>query len=262
MTQTMPQPDLSRLRDELVDLHGKASPEWDSLVRLDPRFVDAYLKFAGVPRRRNHLDDKTRAFIALAADACATQLYAPGVARHIERALSFGATRDELIEVLELISTIGIHTSNVGVPVLLEVLEEEGLRHGAPELDERRQKLKAEFETNRGYWHPTWEGLLELDPDLFEAYVEFSSVPWRTGVLSPKLKEFMYCAFDASATHLYVPGLKLHMRNALRYGASAEELMELLEIVSVTGIHGAELGAPLLEAALARSSAAGGNAHA
>jgi hypothetical protein len=51
------------------------------------------------------------------------------------------------------------------------------------------------------------------------------------------------------------------MRNALRYGASAEELMELLEIVSVTGIHGAELGAPLLEAALARNAAVG-NAHA
>jgi alkylhydroperoxidase/carboxymuconolactone decarboxylase family protein YurZ len=160
-----------------------------------------------------------------------------------------------------LISTIGIHTSNVGVPVLLEVLEEEGLRNGAPQLDERRQKLKAGFEKNRGYWHPSWEGLLELDPDLFEAYVEFSSVPWRTGVLDPKIKEFMYCAFDASATHLYVPGLKLHMRNALRYGATAEELMELLEIVSVTGIHGAELAAPLLEAALSRRSAASGASH-
>jgi hypothetical protein len=42
------------------------------------------------------------------------------------------------------------------------------------------------------------------------------------------------------------------MRNALRYGATADELMELLEIVSTTGIHGAELGAPLLEAALAK----------
>jgi alkylhydroperoxidase/carboxymuconolactone decarboxylase family protein YurZ len=262
MSESSPLHDPSRLHDELVSLHGKASPEWDSLVRLAPGFVDAYLKFAGVPRRRNHLDDKTRAFIALAADACATQLYAPGVARHIERALTFGATREELVEVLELISTIGIHTSNVGVPVLLEVLQEEGLRSGPAPLDERRAALKHAFEKNRGYWHPTWEGLLELDPDLFEAYVEFSSVPWRTGVLSPKLKEFMYCAFDASATHLYVPGLKLHMRNALRYGATAEELMELLEIVSVTGIHGAELGAPLLEAALARAGIGKENQHA
>ncbi len=243
------------IKEDFMRVHGIWNAAWDSMLRLDAGFVDAYVQFSAVPQRRNHLDDKTRAFIALAADACATQLYGPGVAHHLERALGFGATREELMEVLELISTIGIHTSNVGVPVLLEVLEEEGLRAGPGPLDERRRALKEAFEKNRGYWHPTWEGLLELDPDLFEAYVEFSSVPWRTGVLSPKVKEFMYCAFDASSTHLYVPGLKLHMRNALRYGATADELMELLEIVSTTGIHGAELGAPLLEAALKKQQA-------
>lgn len=244
--------DPQQVKDDFIRVHGVWNAAWDSMLRLDAGFVDAYVQFSGVPQRRRHLDDKVRAFIALAADACATQLYAPGVAHHLDEALSFGATREELMEVLELVSTIGIHTSNVGVPVLLEVLEEEGLRKGPATLDARQLALKAAFEKNRGYWHPTWEGLLELDPDLFEAYVAFSSVPWRTGVLSPKVKEFIYCAFDASSTHLYVPGLKLHMRNALRYGASAEELMELLEIVSTTGIHGAELGAPLLEAALAR----------
>ncbi|SDD72198.1 carboxymuconolactone decarboxylase family protein [Paraburkholderia lycopersici] len=244
-----------QIKDDFVRVHGAWNAAWDSMLRLDAGFVDACVQLCAVPKRRNHLDDKVRAFIALAADACATQLYGPGVAHHLERALAFGATREELMEVLELISTIGIHTSNVGVPVLLEVLEEEGLRAGPAPLDERRRALKEAFERNRGYWHPTWEGLLEFDPDFFEAYVAFSSVPWRTGVLSPKIKEFMYCAFDASSTHLYVPGLKLHMRNALRYGASAEELMELLEIVSTTGIHGAELGAPLLEAALAKQRA-------
>jgi alkylhydroperoxidase/carboxymuconolactone decarboxylase family protein YurZ len=244
---------VQHIKDEFIRVHGAWSPEWESMLRLDAGFVAAYLQFSCVPQRKNHLGDKVRAFIALAADACATQLYAPGVAHHLQRALSFGATRDELMEVLELVCTIGIHTSNVGVPVLLEVLEEEGLRTGPAPLDDRRLALKAAFEKNRGYWHPTWEGLLELDPDLFEAYVEFSSVPWKTGVLSPKVKELIYCAFDASSTHLYVPGLKLHMRNALRYGATAEEIMELLEIVSTTGIHGAELGAPLLEAALQKT---------
>ncbi|NRO98611.1 gamma-carboxymuconolactone decarboxylase [Paraburkholderia sp. NMBU_R16] len=244
-----------QIKDDFVRVHGGWSAAWDSMLRLAPSFVDAYVQLSAVPQRRNHLNDKVRAFIALAADACATQLYGPGVAHHLERALAFGATREELMEVLELISTIGIHTSNVGVPVLLEVLEEEGLRAGSAPLDERRRALKKAFEKNRGYWHPTWEGLLEFDPDFFEAYVAFSSVPWRTGVLPPKIKEFMYCAFDASSTHLYLPGLKLHMRNALRYGATPQELMELLEIVSTTGIHGAELGAPLLEAALAKRCA-------
>ncbi|CAG4897712.1 carboxymuconolactone decarboxylase family protein [Paraburkholderia gardini] len=253
--QELQQRDAQRIKEKFVRVHGAWNAAWDSMLRLDAGFVDAYLTFSEVPQRKRYLDDKTREFIALAADACATQLHAPGVAHHLERALSFGATREELMEVLELISTIGIHTSNVGVPVLLEVLEEEGMRAGPPPLDERRLALKAGFEKNRGYWHPSWDGLLELDPDLFDAYLAFSSVPWRTGPLSPKVKELIYCAFDASATHLYVPGLKLHMRNALHYGATAEEIMEMLEIVSTTGIHGAELGAPLLEAALARTEA-------
>jgi alkylhydroperoxidase/carboxymuconolactone decarboxylase family protein YurZ len=141
------------------------------------------------------------------------------------------------------------------VPLLLEVLQEEGLRDGPAPLDERRERLKAEFTANRGYWHSFWDGVLELDPDLFEAYIEFSSVPWKSGPLEPKVKELVYIAFDASATHLYVPGLKLHMQNAVRLGATAGEIMEVLAIVSVIGIHAATTAAPILaEIAAQRSS--------
>ena len=41
------------------------------------------------------------------------------------------------------------------------------------------------------------------------------------GTLSPKVKEFVYIAFDTAATHLYVKGLKLHIENAIGYGANA-----------------------------------------
>jgi alkylhydroperoxidase/carboxymuconolactone decarboxylase family protein YurZ len=37
------------------------------------------------------------------------------------------------------------------------------------------------------------------------------------------------------------------MRNALRHGVTAEEIVEVIEIVSVIGIHGALIGAPMLE---------------
>jgi alkylhydroperoxidase/carboxymuconolactone decarboxylase family protein YurZ len=65
-------------------------------------------------------------------------------------------------------------------------------------------------------------------------------------VLEPKVKEMVYTAFDAAATHLYVPGLKQHLRNAVRLGATAEELIEVLEIVSVIGIHAAATAVPIL----------------
>ncbi|MFF7710688.1 carboxymuconolactone decarboxylase family protein [Pseudomonas sp. NPDC007930] len=222
-------------------------PGWASLSRLHPAFAEACADYAQVPWRNGPLPAKVKAFVALVACANATHLHGPGTEACLRLALRCGASREELAEVLALLSTVGIHAANVGVPVLLEVLEERGLRSGPAALNEHQQALKDGFVSNRGYWHPSWEGLLEFDPALFEAYLAFSSVPWRQGVLEPKVKEFMYCAFDAAATHLYVPGLKLHMHNALGYGASAEELMEVLGITSLIGIHGALAAAPLLE---------------
>lgn len=245
----------AQVKDRFIAVRGTWSPAWDAMLRLDPEFLDAYLEFSAVPVRKQHLDPVVREFIYIAADAAATHMFTAGTRAHIRAALDLGATEQQLMEVLELTSTLGIHAANVGVPLLLEVMEEHGLRSGAPPLDERRHRLKEQFTQTRGYWHSFWDGLLELDPELFEAYTEFSAVPWRTGVLEPWVKELVYCAFDAAATHLYVPGLKVHMQNALRLGASPEQIMEVLEIVSVIGIHAAMEAAPILleEAAEAAS---------
>ena len=229
--------------------------EHQVMAELDPAFARAYQRFSDVPwTGESHLEPKVKELVALAADAAATHLYEPGIRQHIAAAFDHGATTAEVMEVLELTSTLGIHACNIGVPLLLEVLQEEGLRDGPAPLDERRERLKAEFTANRGYWHSFWDGVLELDPDLFEAYIEFSSVPWRSGPLPPKVKELIYIAFDASATHLYVPGLKLHMQNAVRLGATAGEIMEVLAVVSVIGIHAATTAAPILAEIAAQRS--------
>jgi alkylhydroperoxidase/carboxymuconolactone decarboxylase family protein YurZ len=242
------------LRDAFVRIRGTWGGAWEDILRLAPDFFEAYLGLSGLPwTREGGLEPKVKEFIYIAADGNATHMFEPGVRQHIRKALEFGATREEVMEVLELISTVGIHASTVGVPVLLELLAETGVRTAPVPLDARQQQLKDEFTRERGYWDDLWAGLLELDPDFFAAYARFSSVPWRGGTLSPKVKEFMYITFDAAATHMYTPGLKLHMRNALGYGATPGELMELLEIVSVIGIHGATLGAPILVEELERA---------
>ncbi|HKP16953.1 MAG TPA: carboxymuconolactone decarboxylase family protein [Gaiellaceae bacterium] len=110
----------------------------------------------------------------------------------------------------------------------------------------RQQELKESFIAARGYWNRFWDGLLSLDPDFFEAYLNFSSVPWRKGPLEPKMKELIYIAIDAATTHLYEPGLRTHIRNALGYGATKDEIMEVFELVSVLGIHTCTVGVPVL----------------
>ena len=228
-------------RTARVRRNGMSDP-WQALREADPEFFARFAELADVPRRSATLEPKVKELVCLAVNAAATHMYEPGIREHAHRAIELGATREELLEVLELTSTLGIHASTVGVPLLLEALGE----REAPPLDERRAALKADFEAKRGYWHEFWDGLLELDPDFFEAYVGFSAHPWEHGVLEPKVKELIYTAFDASATHMYVPGLRQHIENALGYGATPAEVMEVFELASTLGIHGYLAALPIV----------------
>lgn len=234
------------IKDEFIRIRGTWGDPWEAILELDPEFLRSYLNFSAVPWKKNHLDAKTKEFMYIAVDAAATHLYVPGIRQHIKAALRAGATPQEIMEVLELTSTLGIHAMNIGVPILVEVLVEKGLRTGPAPLDAYREEVKADFTKTRGYWHEFWDEMLELDPELFAAYTDFSSVPWRSGTLPPKVKEFVYIAFDTAATHLYVKGLKLHIENAIGYGATPQEILEVMEIASVLGIHAATTAAPIL----------------
>jgi alkylhydroperoxidase/carboxymuconolactone decarboxylase family protein YurZ len=204
-----------------------------------------------VPWKQGPLEPKVKELVYIAIDAAATHLYVPGIRQHMRLALQHGATADEIMEVLELTATLGIHACTVGVPILVEELEEAG-RPVSRELSARQEEIKAEFAKKRGYWNPFWDELLCLDPEFFAAYTQFSSVPWESGTLEPKVKELIYTAFDVSATHLYVPGLRQHIRNALAYGATREEVLEVIELASVIGIHSCTVGVPILVEELAR----------
>jgi alkylhydroperoxidase/carboxymuconolactone decarboxylase family protein YurZ len=228
---------------------------WDEMLALDPDFFASYTAFSSVPWRSGVLDPKIKEFVYIAVDAAATHLFVPGIRQHIKQAIGYGATAAEIMEVLELTSTLGIHACNIGVPILVEELAAAG-QPISQELDERREALKSDFTEKRGYWHQFWHEILVLDPDFFESYIHFSSVPWVSGTLEPKVKELIYTAFDVSATHLYEPGLRLHIKNAIGYGASKEEILEVMELASVIGIHSCMVGVPML---LEELAAAGGD---
>ena len=243
-------PRQEEVKARFIGVRGTWSDAWEAVVRLDPDFLEAYLRFSAVPWRHGPLPAKVKEFIYIAIDANATHMYLPGVRQHIKAALDLGATGAEIMEVLELTATLGIHAMNVGMPVLAEVLTEMG-RRPAPELDARQREIKEEFTRVRGYWHSIWDDTLLLAPELLAAYLEFSGVPWRGGTLEPKVKEFIYIAFDVAATHLYRQGLKIHVKNALGYGATPEEITEVMEIASVLGVHAVTTSAPLLAEELA-----------
>jgi len=237
-------------KDEIKAEYVQTNGEWDAKLQavldLDAEFLASYSKLAGVAGKVGALPEKIQHLVRLAVAANSTHLYVPAIRGHIRRALDAGATTAEVMETLECCATLGIHSMNIGVPILVDVLEKAGKREGAAELTEYQERLKAEFTEKRGYWHSFWNEILELAPEFFDAYTEFSSVPWVSGTLEPKVKEFMYIAFDTAATHLYTSGLRLHIENAVGYGATAAELIEVMEIAATLGIHGVFEAAPIL----------------
>lgn len=239
-------------RAQFINTHGYWDERWESLIEIDPVLFDRYAAMAAVPWRKGHLEPKVRALVLLAIDVASTHLHPAGIRQHVGQALDLGASREEILEVVQLVSGLGIHAMNVGVPMLVELLEELGLRQGPAPLSEHQEALKAAFIRQRGYWHDFWAEMLELDPEMFEAFTEYSSIPWRDGPLEPKIKEFIYIAFDSAATHLYLEGWRLHMRNALQYGATAEEIIEVMELSSTLGIHGPLAAAPIVREEFAR----------
>jgi alkylhydroperoxidase/carboxymuconolactone decarboxylase family protein YurZ len=49
-------------------------------------------------------------------------MYAPGVRRHIRGALDAGATKQEILAVLQAVSVLGIHSMSLGAPILVDEL--------------------------------------------------------------------------------------------------------------------------------------------
>ena len=111
---------------------GEWNPAWDPFYTLDPAWTEAFIAAGVRPMVSGVLDAKTIEFIAIAVDASCTHLYAPGVRRHIRKALDLGATPAEITAVLQLTSVLGIHSLSLGAPMLLEEIAARQASASAP----------------------------------------------------------------------------------------------------------------------------------
>lgn len=97
----------------------------------------------------------------------------------------------------------------------------------------------------KGDWNPFWDTLADLDPDYLEAFLAFRSVP-QNGPLPQKYKELIFIAINVATTHLWSSGVRRHIKNALEEGATKEEILEVIQLTSIMGIHSVTMGVPIL----------------
>lgn len=103
-----------------------------------------------------------------------------------------------------------------------------------------------------GDWNPSWDLFYELDPDYLEAFLTFRNVPVKNGPLEQKYKELIFIAINVATTHLHGAGARRHIQNALKAGATKEEILETIQLTTIMGIHSMGLAAPILHEEFAK----------
>lgn len=242
------------IKADFIARRGYWAPWHEGLLALNPDFLEAYLGMTSLAWTDGVLEPKVKEFIYIAIDAATTHLYLRGLRLHIATALQYGATQAEIMEVLQIVSQLGWHTCSAGVPILADELRKAGQGAALDEpLGGPAQALREKFERDLGYWDDCCDSLARLAPDFLAAYHRFAAGAWTSGVLEPKVKEFIALSVSASTTHLHEEGMRLHIRRAIACGATPREIMEVLQLTSVLGIHTCSIGVPIFTEELARA---------
>ncbi len=218
----------------------------------DARWAELCQRMAAGPWNAGVLPRRLAELVGVAVCAAATNLNAEGVRRHIRGALAAGATRDEVLMVLKMAMLMSIHSCSLGAPILLE----EARAIGASALPKPGPTPACDRMKAIGQWNAAWDPFFALDPAFTDAFMATGASVYASGVLPPKEVELLSIAIDASYTHMYAPGTRRHIHNALAAGASVDEIMAVLELCVVQGVQALNLGVPILAEELARRTPA------
>ena len=189
------------------------------------------------------LDPLARAFVMFGVCASVTCLDKGAVADARGRAEALGASQDQLSEILALISGLGLHSLMATMPGLIGGAMPHGPDPGEP-LDSGRQEAWDRYVGDSSYWTNFEEefpgflnALLRISPSLFRGFHVFSAIAWETRTVPALTKELIAMGCDASPSHRFAPGFRLHLRNALKLGAGRQQIEDALEIAASSPAH-------------------------
>jgi len=219
----------------------------DQLQAWDSYWADACFRMSTNPWRSELLPLKLVELIGVAINAACTNLNPEGTRRHIRAALEAGASRDEILTVIKMAALLSIHSCSLGAPILLEEANAAGKllstkKNAATPACDRMKAI--------GQWNEAWNPFFDLDPAWTDQFMATGGGIYAGSTLTPKEVELLSIAFDVSYTHMYAPGTRRHIRNALKAGATIEEIMEVLKLCVVQGVQACNLAIPILAAEL------------
>lgn len=188
------------------------------------------------------LPPTARLLIQVGVCASVTSLETGALVKSMDDALAGGVSGAEIQEIIALVSGLGVHSLMLAAPLLVQRLAP--ANEELPPLSEEQRNLWDRYIGHDPYWaafqeeFPGFlESLLRLSTDGFRAFHDYCAVPWLSGHVKALTKELAALASDATPTHRFLPGMRLHLRNALKLGAGQLAIRETLAIAAAAPQH-------------------------
>ncbi len=188
--------------------------------------------------------DIDRALIELAVAVSVTALDALAIDSALNNALDAGAAVEQLQEIVTLTSGLGVHSLMASETALLAAVRNRGLVNTNEPLNETQQQLWNKHVGDDPFWDgfsrelPGFlDAMLRLSSDMFEGFFAYCAIPWRSGTVQARVKELAAMACDATPTHGFGPGFRVHLANALALGVGRIALIETLDIAAAAPRH-------------------------
>jgi alkylhydroperoxidase/carboxymuconolactone decarboxylase family protein YurZ len=221
---------------------GLWGPALALLEQWDPTWTQACHEMSVHPWRNSVLSDRFAVLVCIALNAACTTLDGEAVRRHIRAALAAGSSRDEIAFVVKCATVVSLHSLSVAAPILMIEAESQEPSPHHPTATPTCDALRA-----AGQWNTAWDPFVQLDPQWTEEFMTLGADIYSSDVLTSKEIELLSIAVDASVSHMYVPGIRRHIRGALDAGATVEEIVAVLQLCVSQGVQACNLAIPILD---------------
>lgn len=209
---------------------------------IDQNVIDAQVAelLDGVPDGEG-LDERQVLLIGYGLRCTGSALDVAGTLEWQERALAFGISVEELQEVVTLQSSAGMHAYFESTRELAKAAEPRG---GWGPFDAERQALWDRYVGTRRRWTSMQteipgflEALLRLSPQAFEAFINYVKLPFASPAVDNLTHEMIAMASDASPAHQYLPGMRMHLRNAVQAGSGRLAIEHAMRLAAESPNH-------------------------
>ncbi|MBN9690213.1 MAG: carboxymuconolactone decarboxylase family protein [Verrucomicrobia bacterium] len=225
----------------------------DQLHQWDPQWAETSSKVSANPWVSGVLPLKLVELISIGLNGANQNSAA--TRHHLRSALAAGATRDEILLVFKCVSVMSIHSAVVGATLLNQEAFVGDLDKAA---EERERRLKNPGSTPAcdqlragGQWDDAWSPVLELAPNWFDEFMARGRDLYNSTVLSAKEVELLLIALNAAGRRQYEPGIRRHLKAALRQQATVTEIVEVLKLCVIHEARASLLNVPVLAEELA-----------